>query len=120
LLEGEAGLHSTWVGRISIRNHTTRSFRSFEESEISSARRLSSRWRNVTHRNVSIKVVESVEQLGLPDGPPWRLEAVDDNMANVGGEVKATNSDDDARPKHVVQLNAHEKIDKSDDQRAFA
>jgi hypothetical protein len=47
LLEGEAGLHATWVGRISIRNHTTRSFRSFEESEITSARRFSSRWRNV-------------------------------------------------------------------------
>jgi len=44
---GWSGLHATWVGRISIRNHTTRSFRSFEESEIISARRLSSRWRNV-------------------------------------------------------------------------
>jgi hypothetical protein len=44
---GEAGLHATWVGRISIRNHTTRSFRSFEESEIASAKGFSSRWRNV-------------------------------------------------------------------------
>jgi hypothetical protein len=47
LLEGEAGLHATWVGRISVRNHTNRSFRLFEESETTSARRFSSRWRNV-------------------------------------------------------------------------
>jgi hypothetical protein len=41
LLEGDAGLHATWVGRISVRDPTTRECRSFEESEITLFRRTS-------------------------------------------------------------------------------
>jgi hypothetical protein len=73
-----AGLHATWVGRISIRNHTTRSFRSFEESEITSAKRFSSRWRNV-----------------LPKLGPTALEL------NPTGQVGLTSSCGDVFPSCV-------------------
>jgi hypothetical protein len=88
LLEGEAGIHATWVGRISIRNHTTRSFRSFEESEITLFRRTfgrarspswcSLRWglndrldKSPRVRNPAVRTTIAVASPTRPAAPAW-------------------------------------------------